>query len=231
MKIAVLFRGNLRDSDRSIEKFSIVYQSIELMLGEECEIDFYMHLWGDEKEEEKYKKNFNFERIVVESNFKYHNIINNVSKIHGAYKNNEPYKQVSQALSISKVCDYITSPNNYDYCILTRPDLPYNKKINQLILNDNTIYVCKHGNYIKNGEYFYLFTPNNLSIFKNIFDFLKNEKLRPEIHSWFYTYLNNYCKKNIELLDFEVGVDFEIFKHLENLYPEIYNKILEFVNK
>ena len=74
MKIATIFRGNLRDEDRSIEKFELVINSIYKLFNTE-NIDFYMHLWGLEEEQIIYENSVKFKKIIIEKNQTYHNEI------------------------------------------------------------------------------------------------------------------------------------------------------------
>lgn len=228
MKICILFRGNLRNQDRDLTKFSIVYNTIKKMFDSH-DIDFYMHLWGDPKEKEMYEKNFSFKKIVVEENSEYYDEIFNVSKVNGS--STEYFNQTSQALSIQKVCNMINKKTtNYDCFFLTRPDLPFTEKLNVPILNDNEIYINEHGPHITSGEYCFLFSEKNLLLFQNIFNYLKETKKKPLIHNWFYEYIVGHSEKKVNLLNISVGVNCEIFKHLENYpYPEIYKSVLNFI--
>lgn len=228
MKICVLLRGNLRNEDRDLTKFSMVYKTIQKMF-EPHHIDFYMHLWGDPKEKEMYEKNFIFKKIIVEENSLYYKEINDVSSVNGG--NPEYFNQTSQALSIHKVCNMVNEEkNNYDYFFLTRPDLPFTEKLNKIILNNDTICINEHGPFITSGEYCFVFNKENLYVFQNIFNYLKETKEKPSIHIWFYKYFVNYCGKKVNLLNTSVGVNCEIFKHLENFpYPEIYKSVINFI--
>lgn len=218
MKIAVLFRGNLRNEDRTYEKFDLVYRSVKKLFYKR-EVDYYMHLWGNEDDKKRYGNNFNFKKILVEENSKYEHIIHSLSIIHGNNVNGtnlEYFNQISQALSIQKVCELIDNEDEYDLIFITRPDLPFSEKMNIPIVDKETIYVNKHGPLITSGDYCFLFSKNNLHVFKDIFKFLKETKTKPACHIWFNNYFTNFCKKNVGLINVEVMVNCEIFKHLEN---------------
>lgn len=228
MRIAVIFRGNLRDCDRNEEKFNLVIKSI-FKAFDTKNIDFYMHLWGDENEKNIYQNVVKFEKILIEKNKNYYNKIDKIVKKH----NTNYYNQVSSALSISKVCELVqgNSSIKYDFIFITRPDLAFTEKILISNISDDTIYFNEHGDCIKSGDYCFLLSQNNLNLFKNIFSYLRDSENIAQTHVWIYDYLNNYCKKNIELLNIRVGKNCEIFKHIENFpYPDIKIKILNFIN-
>ena len=71
MKIACLFRGNLRQNDRTKDKFNEVIKSI-YKLFDSKDIDFFMHLWGDESEYETYKDHFKKDNLLVSANQSIH---------------------------------------------------------------------------------------------------------------------------------------------------------------
>jgi len=236
MKIATIFRGNLRNEDRSIEKFELVIKSIYKLFNTE-NIDFYMHLWGFEEEQIIYENSVKFKKIVVEENQNYYNEISIISENHGFHHRHELdcFNQTSVSLSIKKACELFyenNSEDDYDVIFITRPDLPFSEKLLNFDISDDVIYINEHGPNIDAGDYCFLFSQNNLKLFYNMFDYLKTTNTTPHIHKWIYEYLRNHCNKNIKLSNISVGINCEIFKHLENFpYPEIKTNILNFINK
>jgi hypothetical protein len=224
MKIACLFRGNLRQNDRTKDKFNEVIKSI-YKLFDSKDIDFFMHLWGDESEYETYKDHFKKDNLLIENNSDYLTTINDVYLKYGINDINY-FNQISQSISIKKVCDLLYSyGDTYDLIFITRPDLPFSEKLSKIDLNNESVYFNKH------GEYCFILTQDNVILFNKMFDYLKENNIKPNIHRWIYDYISGSCNKKVLLLNIDVGVNCEIFKHLENYpYPNIHQKIKNFIN-
>ena len=229
MKIACLFKGNLRHEDRTKENFNLVKNNVSNILFPEYNIDFFMHLWSDNPTEELklYMNHFNSNCLLLEKNSDYFDDITNISKnktTPGAFA------QISSSLSIKKVCklflNYCKENNkSYDFIFISRPDMVSVETFQYNVMTDDVIYVNKHGNNIYAGDYCWLMKPVNVNIFANIFDFLKeNTEFSVAMHYWLYDYLHNFAKKTIIPCNLDVGVNCEIFKHL-HLYPNISSKI------
>lgn len=224
MKIAVIFRGDLRSIDRTKEKFKLVIDSIHRAF-ENNDIDFYMHLWGDSNEKSIYESCTDFKKIIIEDNSKYNKKIGSINDTNILLT-----RQISCSLSLNLICEEFINKNiEYDYIFITRPDLPFTEKIEIPDISDNLIYINEHGNNIDAGDYCFLLTKNNINIFKDAFYYLEKGFL-PNPHYWIYNYLNSFCKKDIKLLNVSVGKNCEIFKHLENFpYPGIIENLINFV--
>lgn len=231
MKIACLFRGNLRQSDRDKDKFNNVIKSINNLFDTK-DIDFFMHLWGDESEYGIYENHFKKGNLIIENNLKYLPAIDEVYLKYGV-NNINYFNQISQSISIKKVCELLQSNGDaYHLIFITRPDLPFSEKLFEIELNNETIYFNRHGKHISSGDYCYILTQDNIVIFENMFNYLKENGVKPNIHKWIYDYVVDSCNKKVSLLNITVGVNCEIFKHLENYpYPEIQEKNKNFIKK
>ena len=232
MRIACLFRGNLRDENRNKENFDLVVKSIYKLFDIE-DIDFYMHLWGSEDEYNIYNSHFDKDKILIENNKNYHDLI---YKIFNYNKINHTFGQISMALSLKKVSNlfYNTANiNKYDMVFITRPDLVFSQKNDIQSINEDAIYFNRHGPYKCSGDYCFLMRPSNVSLYGNIFNFLlENPSFEINIHKWIYSYITDICGKNVELSNVDVGVNCEIFHHLYNFpYPHILDNIYKFTSK
>lgn len=229
--MACLFRGNLRDKYRTSEYFEIVIKSI-FKLFDNDNIDFYMHIWGDENSDQSkiYEKYIKKDNLIIENNSKYEK---EILELMGKLPESKNFNQISSSISLTRSCEILKSKNiEYDIIFITRPDLPFTQKIKELNINDDVVYFNRHGNYIESGDYCFILSYKNVDFFQNLYDFLKNNynTFKPTTHYWFYDYIKNICKKKVELSSIDVGVNCEIFFYLENQYPEILNSVNKFIN-
>jgi hypothetical protein len=228
MKIACLFRGNLRQEDRTKDKFDFVTTTVSNTVFPEDAVDFFMHLWSDDPTQESnlYSHHFNQNCMMLEKNSDYHEQIQNVS---GKRNTDGAFAQVSSSLSIQKVCrlffDYCKDTNSqYDLVFITRPDMISTDKIQYEPLTDDIIYVNQHNIDIRHGDYCWLMTHQTTKVFYDIFDFLKaNDQFSVSVHSWFYEYLHTVCGKTVKPCNLDVAVNCEIFKHWSS-HPLVSNR-------
>ena len=229
MKIACLFRGNLRDCDRSKEKFDIVIKSIYKLFNTK-NIDFFMHLWGDESELEYsyYNKHFEKNNLLIENNIKYkQSILELVSTYDNNYNLPHFFNQISSSISLNKVCELFTNnkkDNKYDFVFITRPDLLFSEELEKLEINNNIIYFNKHGELIQSGDYCFILSEENIKLFSNLFDSLKKDpqKVIPITHEWIYNYIHNFCNKEVKLSNINACVNSQIYHHLENFNQSVH---------
>lgn len=155
--------------------------------------DFFIHSWClDLKQELLYL--YNPVDFLFEKNDLYEEILLKKIKYDRKY-----LSQASQALAIKKVCELLEKSNqDYDKVIIYRPDLLIWKDIDLNKYKNENIYVNAHPNC--EGDFHFIFSHENLKIFKTIFDSL-SEDLPPMVHHYIKRHIINVFNKNNYLMD------------------------------
>ena len=232
MKICCIFRGNLENNLRNASSFKACIESVKKLLGGH-DVTFFMHLWKSDRDNEIeiYKPYFKENNILLEDNSIYSSIINSIAS---KYDIRTSYAQVSSMLSLQKAIELVDkSGEDFDVFFITRPDLLFSEKLENIEIDDSLIYFNKHLDLISSGDYCFIGTINNLILFKNLFGYLKEDSsntLPVKMHFWIYDYIKRICNKEVKLCNIKVGENCEIYKHL-GLYPHIKSKIDIFINE
>lgn len=257
MNIAVIFRGNLLPNERDKCKFNDVINSHK-KLFQTHNVDFYMHLWSETPETEIniYEDFFLPQNIVLEKNSIYHkdileiynNIVNHnydlkfvdiLNELHGESQDLNKirslmFAQISSAISFKQAINIFNEKKtiSYDYIFVSRPDLLFSNILDvPSVIDENIIYVDKHGPNIFSGDYCYLTSEKNCFLFLNMFSYLKDnlDKLIPIYHYWYYHYLHKICNKEIKWMGLDATDNITLLKYLD-VHTETSKKIKNFLN-
>lgn len=240
MKIAVVFRGKLRNEDCTQYKIDKVLNYHRLFFNNH-HVDFFAHLWDFETK--------NILNMVSESNSIYTDEINDLlsitrlnnydiifAKTQSDDNNiceirNRQFAQVSSAISIKNSVKNFNF-DGYDLVCLSRLDLPlFLDSWDNNIPQDNEILVNKHNSRITAGDYFFIMSPINYKAFSGLYDFYKKypEKISPQYHRWMTYYITDVLKLNIKWTNVSVAIiddnltgdRVDLWKYLEHLSIEL----------
>lgn len=222
MSIAVLFHGKLREHEVKYknEISHLVMKHFVNCYSAFC-IDFYGHLWDEfNNDYSAYSNN-----IVVESNIKYQVMINDIYNHTDRSSENSWVKsrakaQISNLISICKAIDIVDNSNKkYDYVVIFRPDYIVWETIRvPSNIDENTIYINKHGPNKESGESIFILHRSKLIYFKDMLSDIIDGNVIPKSHFFYYNYFVNLKKMKYEQLYYDVGSNCEQVTMLHMYY-------------
>ena len=228
MKVAVLFHGKFQENELKYKTqiSNLVMKHFKTSYFQ-FHIDFFGHIWDENNDD----YTMFGDNIITEKNSDYNKIINDIySHTHHSNSNswvkNRAKAQISNLISICKVIELFQKIKKitYNYVILFRPDYIIWEKIEILsIINEDTLYINKHGDKIESGESVFILHENKLNLFKNLLNDITIGNIIPQCHFFYYNYFIKIKKMKCKLLNYNVGNNCEQVTLLHMYYKNNIN--------
>lgn len=228
MRIAILFRGamskvggkihKVEDTDRQDEyvNFDCVKNSIQKHIidcNASDEFDIFIHSWNEDLKDDLIKL-YSPKKYIFESNEIYTSLI--INKLRYCNVNYEWFAQVSQLLSLYRVCLMLNdTPVDYDKIIIYRPDLFLWKDM-KMQNYDVTSKVYVNNFAYGKGDFHFVMNHENAIKFGKMFDHI-SPNLQPLQHEYINKYVQNILKAELIEDNIVAGEDQEIVRKLNNI--------------
>ena len=228
MRIAILFRGAISKIEGKLKQsgdtnrldayvnFACVKNSIQkhiINCNPECQFDIFIHNWNEDIKDELIKL-YSPKQYLFENNEIYKQLI--IDKLQYCNTNNQGYPQVSQALSLSKVCSILNdTPNHYDKIIIYRPDLFLWKDMKMEDYDvSSKIFVNNYDN--GRGDFHFVMNQVNAINFGKMINHISSD-LRPLQHEHIHRYIQTVLHINLVMDNIIAGRDQEIVRKLNHI--------------
>lgn len=204
-------------SDNYVD-YKITYKCLKKYIIEQnknYQFDFYIHCWNTDLQTELVQL-YNPKKYIFEENSQYEKIFKE------NIPNGQSISQISQSLSIKKSIELMESSNiDYEYIIITRPDIAVWENIKLIDYHNENIYIEEYKN--GNGDMLFIMNRKNASKFKFLYDSTLKDNPAYE-HRFIKNYINKYMKQNV-FSNIFVGKDIEVLNKISNEKLKILNII------